>query len=409
MSQNLKHVIVVGSGLAGLSASLEIEKLGGVVTLVEQSGEIGGRLKTDSFNGFLLDHGFQVLLSSYPEVKKLNILNSLNVKPFKSGAICHKESAAYTLINPLANFMEFCFNALKLSPFFYIDFLKLARMTLIDDIRDESTEELFDRSNLSDNFRSYFLKPFFGGVFLDIQLQAQSEIFFRYLKLFILGSATLPERGMHSLPRLMKSKLKKTHLILNQQVREFGEGYVCLADGKKIIGDSLVIAVENPAFEKLVGPATTKDYQSTYCIYFSVPAGLIKKSTYIHLGAQGPITNLSVLNHIQPSYAPKGFDLISATVIDPQWYLRKDIVKLVKENISSWFSISEKKLCFIKEYYIKYALPSQENPPILENKIQLDGYKRVYIAGEKVMAPSINGALASGKKAAQAAIYQADV
>ena len=62
----MKHVLVVGAGLSGLSACLEIEALGGSATLFEKTSAIGGRVATYSENGFYFDRGLQVLLSSYP-------------------------------------------------------------------------------------------------------------------------------------------------------------------------------------------------------------------------------------------------------------------------------------------------------------------------------------------------------
>ena len=47
------HILVVGAGLSGLSACLEIERLNGRATLLEATSHVGGRVKTDSFKGFL--------------------------------------------------------------------------------------------------------------------------------------------------------------------------------------------------------------------------------------------------------------------------------------------------------------------------------------------------------------------
>ncbi len=127
-SDNRPHIIVIGAGLSGLAASLEVEKLGGSVTILERTDTLGGRVKTDRMNGFLLDHGFQVLLTSYPELKRLHILDSLNLKAFLSGAICHRGHSTYRLINPFRHFAQFLTNIHNLPLFTYLDFLKLARI-----------------------------------------------------------------------------------------------------------------------------------------------------------------------------------------------------------------------------------------------------------------------------------------
>ncbi len=223
MSNNRPHIIVVGAGLSGLAASLEVERLGGSVTLLERTDAIGGRVKTDRVNGFLLDHGFQVLLTSYPELNRLDILDSLNLKAFQSGAICHREHITYRLINPLRHFSQFLTNVHKLPLVTYLDFLKLARIICSNATSAGSTGRLLRERGISFDTIHYFLEPFFGGVFLDMKLDARAQIFIEYLRLFLRGVATLPEQGMQALPKAIHRKLKNTKVRLNEEVKEIAE------------------------------------------------------------------------------------------------------------------------------------------------------------------------------------------
>ena len=404
MSSDRPHIIVVGAGLSGLAASLEVERLGGSVTILERTNAIGGRVKTDLVNGFLLDHGFQVLLTSYPELKRLHILNSLNLRAFQSGAVCHRDHITYSLINPLRHLLQFLANIHKLPLATYLDFLKLARIVFSSATLSGSTSQLLQNRGISFDTRHDFLEPFFGGVFLDTTLDARAQIFTEYLRLFLKGVATLPEKGMQALPKAIYSKLKNTRVKFGKEVKDIAEGRVFLENGNQIIGDAVIVSVDNPSLELWVEKSKEIGSKSVCCLYFSIPQGKIKKSPSLHLGNDGPITNLCIPNHIQPGYAPKGFDLISATVVSPKWQQKTNLVSSVKENISSWFSISEKSLHLLKSYHIKHALPFQKEPPILENKIKIKEFKRVFLAGEMVQPPSINGALVSGKNAGNAAI-----
>lgn len=395
------HILVVGAGLAGLSASLEIEKNGGSVTLIEKSEAIGGRVKTDLLDGFLLDHGFQVLLTSYPELKPLNVINSLGVRAFDSGAVCHKGEGTYTLFNPFRHFPKFLLNLFHPPKEMYSDFFKLAQVLRSSSTFCESTDTILKRYAISSETINTFLKPFFGGVFLDTSLQTEGELFRKYLKLFLKGQATLPANGMRALPQFLSDQLTQTELFLNSQVKEVADGFVSLESGKKVFGDAVIVAVDNPASESLLGFKKTES-QSVTCFYFSVPADKIQKTKLLHLGAEGPVTNLCLPNHIQPSYAPKGKDLISATVVKPEWQDQADLKEAVHDTVCRWFSLKDRDVQFLKEYRIKHALPNQASSPLHYGETSTSGFDQVFLAGECVNTPSINGALESGRKAAKA-------
>jgi len=54
---------VVGGGLSGLVAAARLADAGADVTLLERRPEVGGRVRTETVDGFTLDRGFQVLFT----------------------------------------------------------------------------------------------------------------------------------------------------------------------------------------------------------------------------------------------------------------------------------------------------------------------------------------------------------
>src|SRR5579863_3718315 len=76
-----KKVIVVGAGMAGLAAGFRLRQAGAQVTVLESSGRVGGRISTDSRDGYLVERGAQLITSTYRNalglVKELGLESQL--------------------------------------------------------------------------------------------------------------------------------------------------------------------------------------------------------------------------------------------------------------------------------------------------------------------------------------------
>ena len=80
-------VVVVGAGLAGLSCARAIVEAGRSCLVLEASDGVGGRVRSDLVDGFVLDRGFQILLTAYPEVAAQLDVGALALCPFDPGAV----------------------------------------------------------------------------------------------------------------------------------------------------------------------------------------------------------------------------------------------------------------------------------------------------------------------------------
>jgi len=211
-------VIIVGAGLAGLACATRLQQAGVEWLLLEASDAAGGRVATEiTPEGFRLDRGFQVILDSYRTATSLLDLPALEPRWFGSGALLagsrgekrriqnplfHPEGIPDTLFGDAFTLREKLALAMYAAPL-----LLQADDALTARERGCTTMEELQRHGLDGGILEKFLRPFFGGVFLDGELGTDASIFRRDLKKFALGRAFLPAHGMGEIPAQLASRL----------------------------------------------------------------------------------------------------------------------------------------------------------------------------------------------------------
>lgn len=400
----MKRVIIVGGGLSGLAAALKIEQLGGKPILIEKASALGGRVRTDRVEGFLLDRGFQVLLTSYPAIRKMKVLKELSLKTFLSGAMCRIGNRWTPIYNPLHHPLRFLETLRHLPGPILLDLVRLARPLLSPFEQKGTTSELIAHLGISEVSRNAFLEPFFKGVFLEKDLSAMARLFQRYLRFFSVGHASLPERGMQQLPMSLASRLRRTEIMLKTTVKRLARGCAVLEDGSHVVGDAVIVALNNPAAAQLLPEVKSEKSVNTLCLYYKVPKGIFSPKPILYLGDGRAINNLSFPNTIQPSYAPTGYDLVSITIVDPDWQLSPDSESQVKKELQDWFGVDTEKMRLLRRYQIEHALPTQGTNPQRYKNPETSEANNLFLAGEATEDASINGALTSGIAAARAAM-----
>ncbi|MHA8051542.1 FAD-dependent oxidoreductase [Aquirufa sp. ROCK-SH2] len=358
-SEVTQPVIIIGAGIAGLQAAFQLEQQSIPYLLIEQSDKVGGRIQTDLLDGYLLDHGFQVLQTSYLGVQRNFYLTALKLRFFESGAHVWIGDQFVPFLNPLKRPFDFI-KALKEGVLTISDSIKLARLWLKiqGDIKPIGAAKLdvnqyIQQLNFSKNFYERFIFPFFAGVFLDPNFQQPASLFDFYLKQFLEGQAALPENGIKALAEQLLHRLNPDSVLLNTLIVKIDTNEVQLASGKKITFSNLKLACDAKGAAQLLGVELDADSFNACTTYYFSADEFPNDAPLIHLLPKnsGAILHFSCLSNIQASYAPKGKKLISVTSLS-HGISSQEIAKELE-----LYTGQLKGLKFLKSYFIPHALP----------------------------------------------------
>jgi phytoene dehydrogenase-like protein len=246
------EVIIIGAGLAGLTAAKLLKAAGRSVLVLEASDDVGGRVRTDEVDGYLLDRGFQVFLTAYPEAMILLDYEALDLCRFDPGALILSKDGVSKLGDPVrkpGSLISTLFSpAATLA-----DKLRMLRLKLklsgksIDEIfsaPEMTTTEYLKKEGFSGTILNQFFWPFMTGIFLEDQLKTSSRMFEFVFKMFSEGDAAIPAKGMGMIPKQLAECLSSKELLFYQNVSAVNGGSVTTADGVTYQADFVLIATD---------------------------------------------------------------------------------------------------------------------------------------------------------------------
>jgi phytoene dehydrogenase-like protein len=404
-------VLIIGAGISGLTAAIYLHKNGHEVQILESSDRVGGRIKTDSCNGFLLDHGFQVFLTEYPEAKKILNYDALDLKPFLPGAIVlydggrfeiadpfRRPSALFsTIFAPLGSLLD------KWKTFTLKNHLVSQSIAKIFAQKEKSTETQLKQYGFSDKMIRLFYKPFFSGIFLENDLQTSNRMFDFVLKCFSQGNAVLPKNGMQEIPKQLAAQIPNECFQFNTKVMRIENNCAYDQNNKEFIADKIILATEATSKISNYSKNINSKFQSVTNVYFETDIAPSKKPIVILNASTNKkwVNNLVVMNAVSSNYAPKGKHLISVSYNGLSPISEQDLATKMQEEIAAWFPEATKNWKFLKSYTIKYALPNQNQ---VRNELQESDFKineNLFICGDHLLNGSINAAMKSGRVLAE--------
>lgn len=377
----MSHV-VIGGGLAGLSAALTLQEAGESVELFEASDDLGGRVRSDFIDGFILDRGFQLINSGYPEIKRLKVIEEIDfqksdrtidvVTPF--GVTSIGDPRFHPLLamrSPLGSLRE-----------------KLSVLAFLGDKSKESRslEAALIGAGVGDFYQN-LLKPFLRGVFLTELTNVDSSYGREILKGFVVGDSGLPRAGAGALTQAIGARVESVHL-------ESPIDSISQFQGRKVI-----VATDARTADRLLGTNTQINFAKSTTWYHEISDQLISSRRLRLTSAASPLVNSIALSNLVSEYAPAGKALISSSSIST---LSDE--EAVKE-IAKFWELSPSDFSLIKRYEIENSLPIF-SPGSTSSLASSQYSENIFRAGDYLTAGSQNGALLSGRLAAMELLAQ---
>ena len=405
------EVVVVGAGLAGLSAALNLRSHG-IDTLVLEAGDaVGGRLRTDHVDGFTLDRGFAVHNPAYPEAAALLDHDLLDLRPFEPGVAYRTDSAVSYLAHPRggwrglrSTFGVARHHARTAAAFAaYAVGCAAASADALQRRPRMSGRAALRQAGVDNAGMRALVLPFLQGVLLESQLETSRRVLDEILASFVKGTPALPAAGMQSICEQLASRLPTDSLRLEQHVTSVDlhdQGVTVRTEAAAFSARKVIIAVSREALAPLLPDVRTGRSRAVTTWYHRADcsgAELLDGRPWVLTDQlrRTPVANTVVLTNAAPSYAPAGETLVSTSIIGIHREISSDAMR---KHLSYLYGVDASRWDEVARYEIAHALPdfTSTTPEVFTQP-----RRNVWLAGDYCDSPSINGALRSGRTAAE--------
>ncbi len=417
-------IVIAGAGLAGLTCAKMLVERGQRVLVLEAADQVGGRVRTDFHDdGYRLDRGFQVLFTAYAAAARHLDYEKLKPRRFDPGAIIVKNGKLREIADPLRDpshllpslFNPFISTVDKLRVLGLVaQVMRLSTSDIFSGAgqpgeHDESTEAYLRRLGFSEKgFIDNFVRPFYGGIFLDRSLSTSARMFQFTLKMLATGDTIIPAEGIQSIPEQLASVLPEGSIRLHARVDEVlvnnGRATgVRLTSGEQIDAAQVVIATESKIAEKFVEKQLPTRSVSTLCLYFAGDEQLYEqRKILLNANPDAYVNNAVLLTNIAPTYGPPRKHLLSVTVLGNPSDDDELIARRCLTEMAGWFPNAHlnrwQLLAVYRIPFAQFAQPPGVFDDLPNNRTSVEG---LYLAGEYTKSSSIQGAMHSGEYAAK--------
>jgi phytoene dehydrogenase-like protein len=403
--------VVVGAGLAGLVAARRLASAGLAVRVFEASDTAGGRIRTDDVDGFRLDRGFQTVCPAYPALDRELDVPALRLRPFSRGIGVLSEGRLHRLA-PDASAL----GAVRSGLLSARDAAALARLATLDAFgpagrlkqrSDRTTYDELRAAGLTESAIDRVLRPFLAGMFGEDTLNTSGRFFHLIWRSFLRGGAGVPAGGMRAIPDQLAGRLPPEVIEYGSRVTSVHPGVVKLGGRAQVRAPAVIVATDAATAARLL-PGLHQPGWHALTTFFHATDALGAPEPLLLLDADQPtvVRNTIVLSAAAPDYAPTGWHLVATSVLGAEGaaadHSGGELELRVRVRLAALHRTPTADWQLVRAYSIPHALPAMIAPHPLRRRVRVE--QGLYVCGDHRDTSSIQGALVSGRRAAQAAL-----
>jgi hypothetical protein len=339
---------------------------------------------SDIIDGFICDRGFQLINAKYPALQALDVIKEIDF--VKAPRVI--EVALGNDRRALGDPRVAPWTALDRTTGTIPEKLSLLRFLASSPKENQSVEDVL---KIAGSTYTRALRPFLHGVFLTDPKNVDARYGQSIVKSFVTGSPGVPRKGVAELSKALASRV---HSVTYGVRADSLEGKVVQTSAGEFTASTIVIATDATTATQLLGLHEVPRMAGCITWYHAVTTNPSGKGRLIVDGQnRGPIINSIVMSDISSSYAPEGQHLLSTTT--DLGATESD----VRRHLAIMWGMSTHDWQLIAKYEIPAALPIQSVGRALTQTVKVS--ENVYVVGDHRAVPSQQGALFSGRLAAE--------